>query len=110
MDRGVKARPRGRAVFCLGTLDREGSGVPQSDREAAEYLTQSAKQGHVEAAARLGWRYKLGHGVIRRAIDRHQRAPPCAGRARPTPRAQDTPHALRASAVLRNSSCPPSRR
>jgi TPR repeat protein len=51
------------AQFKLGHLYDEGTGVPQSYRQAQEWFEKAAKQGHVDAQVNLGTLYLQGEGV-----------------------------------------------
>lgn len=48
------------AQYNLGLMLRQGRGVPQSDREATNWLTKAAEQGHAHA------RHKLTHVEVSR--------------------------------------------
>lgn len=47
----------------LGKLYLEGKGVPQSDKDAAEWFTKAAEQGEPHAQFSLGMMYEMGKGV-----------------------------------------------
>ena len=52
------------AQAYLGYMYRTGTGVPQSDREAAEWYRKAAEQGNANGQVGLGWRYAKGEGVF----------------------------------------------
>ena len=51
------------AQFKLGQRYDEGTGVPQSYRQAMEWFEKAAKQGHVDAQVNLGTLYLQGEGA-----------------------------------------------
>jgi len=51
------------AQFNLGSLYRQGQGVPQDDKLAVAWWTKAAEQGHTDAQDNLGLRYAKGEGV-----------------------------------------------
>jgi TPR repeat protein len=51
------------AQFNLGSLYRQGQGVPQDDKQAALWWAKAADQGHTDAQDNLGLRYAKGEGV-----------------------------------------------
>ena len=51
------------AQYNLGSMYANGEGIPQDDREAAEWLLLAAEQGHARAQADLGLKYYHGRGV-----------------------------------------------
>ena len=51
------------AMFNLGCLCRDGQGVVQSFKKAAELFTMAAEQGEVDAMTNLGVMYIQGQGV-----------------------------------------------
>ncbi len=53
------------AQFRLGLMYREGKGVAQDGKLAADWFGKAAEQGHVEAQENLGFSYAKGLGVER---------------------------------------------
>jgi len=53
------------AMFNLGSLYRDGQGVEQSFKKAAELFSMAAEQGHVGSMVNLGIQYIQGDGVAR---------------------------------------------
>ena len=53
------------AQFRLGTMYRDGAGVPQNLREAVRWFRAAAKLGHVEAQFELGIAHRDGNGTRR---------------------------------------------
>jgi TPR repeat protein len=51
------------AQFNLGSLYRQGQGLPQDDKQAVAWWTKAAEQGHTDAQDNLGLRYAKGEGV-----------------------------------------------
>lgn len=51
------------AQFNMGSLYRQGQGVPQDDKQAALWWAKAAEQGHTDAMDNLGLRYAKGEGV-----------------------------------------------
>ncbi len=51
------------AQTFLGTMYRNGEGVPQDDAEAAKWYRLAAEQGHAVGQLSLGNMYKRGQGV-----------------------------------------------
>ena len=51
------------AQFNLGWMYAKGEGVPQDDREAAQWFRLAADQGHATAQFNLGVMYANGQGV-----------------------------------------------
>lgn len=51
------------AQYNLGSLYRQGQGVPQDDKQAVVWWTKAAEQGHTDAQDNLGLRYAKGEGV-----------------------------------------------
>ena len=49
--------------YNLGNMYYRGEGVPQNDKEAANWYRKAANQGHAGAQLNLGVMYKLGSGV-----------------------------------------------
>jgi TPR repeat protein len=46
-----------------------GSGVGQSDVEAARWVKKAAEQGHIDAQAKLGEMFGLGRGVAQNDVE-----------------------------------------
>src|SRR5262249_38633787 len=53
------------AQMNLGTLYRDGNGVPQDFTEALHWFRLAAAQGHPTAMVEVGRRYRFGEGVER---------------------------------------------
>jgi TPR repeat protein len=51
------------AQFNLGAMYDYALGVPNNDREAAQWYLKAAEQGHADAQFRLGFLYAEGRGV-----------------------------------------------
>ncbi len=54
------------AQFNLGLMYLDGTGVPQSLGDAAEWFRRSAEQGYAKAQYNLGSLYAVGKGVRRK--------------------------------------------
>jgi uncharacterized protein len=57
--------------FELGSMYRDGQGVPQDYREAAKWFQLAAEQGHMGAQNNLGLMYSLGRGVLQDSVIAH---------------------------------------
>ena len=55
------------AQYNLGWLSAYGEGVPQDDKEAANWFRLAAEQGYTQAQVALGRAYARGQGVARDA-------------------------------------------
>ncbi|MCA8835846.1 MAG: sel1 repeat family protein [Proteobacteria bacterium] len=51
------------AQFNLGTMYKNGEGVPEDYREAVKWFRLSAEQGHESGQYNLGGGYHFGNGV-----------------------------------------------
>jgi TPR repeat protein len=49
----------------LGSMYKDGQGVPKSDKQALEWYRKSADQGDAKAQYNLGVRYANGEGVLK---------------------------------------------
>ena len=65
------------AQFRLGSMYKNGRGVPQDDTEAVKWYRKAAQQGYALAQCHLGWMYANGKGVVQNdteAIKWYQKA------------------------------------
>jgi adenylate cyclase len=51
------------AQYKLGKVYRDGTGVPEDQREAAKWFLRAAEQGYAKAQRHLGTRYATGEGI-----------------------------------------------
>ena len=59
----LPCRVDARAQSLIGSIYREGLGVPKNDAEAVKWYRKAAQQGHVMAQVYLGFMYDNGYGV-----------------------------------------------
>jgi TPR repeat protein len=53
------------AMYALGSMYREGRGLPQDDIDAVAWFRKGAEHGNTTAQYALGWMYQQGRGVPR---------------------------------------------
>ena len=53
------------AQFTLGKMYTDGNGVPQDDKQAAEWYKKAAEQGHAGGQCNFGFSYAEGKGVAK---------------------------------------------
>ena len=49
--------------YLVGSIYRQGQGLPQDYKTAVKWYRLAAKQGYASAQYNLGWMYKNGDGV-----------------------------------------------
>lgn len=57
------------AQYNLGTMHRDGEGVPQNYAEALRWFRLAADQGQAEAQTNLGVMYNRGNGVPQNYVE-----------------------------------------
>ena len=53
------------AMYNLGWMYAEGSGVPKDEKQAVEWFRKAADLGNPAAMSNLGWMYANGRGVAK---------------------------------------------
>jgi TPR repeat protein/V8-like Glu-specific endopeptidase len=62
LSKELKIRKMG-YLLALGTMYKNGNGVPIDKKKSYEFYTLAAKEGSAEAHYALGWIYEIGDGV-----------------------------------------------